>query len=96
MEFHEKLRAIRKAQSPTLTQDQFGKGLGSSYVNIQLYESSKARVMPRGSFMLKLCNKYPQYALWLMTDLDDLNEVTSKSLSRVESQSLQNTKKVKE
>lgn len=92
MEFSDKIKAIRKSQkavrkvrSPTLTQRQFGEKFNSSVVTIQLYESGK--ILPSAKFIKKLCNKFPEYALWLLTDMDpnDLDKVKNKHLPKFES-----------
>jgi antitoxin HigA-1 len=63
MEFNEKLRLLRKTTG--YTQKKFAEALDSAEISIRNYEAGRKN--PNGAFLHKLCNKFPEHVIWLMT-----------------------------
>ena len=63
METSEKLKLIRKTEK--YTQKQLAELLGIGETNYQRYEYGTH--IPGSDIMQKLCQKFPEYTLWLMT-----------------------------
>lgn len=78
MNFTQKIKILRAESG--YTQKDFAVKLNCATISIQNYESN--RKTPNGSLMQKLCNLFPQYALWLMTDIDDISSVKNQQPKR--------------
>ena len=76
MELSKKLKLLRKAEG--YTQVALSKVLKVGYSSIQNYECGYRK--PNHRFMQKICNQFPEYALWLMTDDIDVRAVENKTL----------------
>jgi len=63
MELNEKLKLIRKTEK--YTQRQLAELLNIDETNYQRYEYGN--VSPNTKIIQKLCQKFPEYTLWLMT-----------------------------
>lgn len=61
----ERIRMVRKAQSPKMNQDAFGVTLGASRNKIKTYELGQ--VAPNETFRALLCHTYHINPLWLET-----------------------------
>lgn len=75
MKTSEKLKLLRVATN--YTQKEFADLLKTTEISIQNYENNRSN--PNGVFLYKLCNQYPQYTLWLMTDIENANNVKNKA-----------------
>jgi transcriptional regulator with XRE-family HTH domain len=75
MNFAEKIKILRTESG--CTQKEFAMILNCATISIQNYERNRKN--PNGSLMQKLCKQFPQYALWLMTDIDDISKVINQS-----------------
>jgi transcriptional regulator with XRE-family HTH domain len=77
MNISEKIKLIRS--NTNLTQEAFAKLLNSGLQTIKNYECGYRK--PNYEFMQKLCNKFPGYAVWLMTDnLSEKEVIATKNL----------------
>jgi DNA-binding XRE family transcriptional regulator len=76
MKLNEKLKLLRKIKR--YTQIELAKTLNVGYSSVQNYEGEHRE--PNGHFMKKLCQQFPEYALWLMTDDIDVRAVENKTL----------------
>ena len=76
MTFSSKLKELRRLNN--LTQRDFAKLLGKGERNYQSYEYGTS--MPSGETIQKLCNAYPQYALWLISDIANVKDVVNQSI----------------
>jgi len=75
MEFGKKFRILR--ESCGHTQKEIATMMNVTEASIQNYESSRST--PTFAFLHKIYNKFPQYAVWLMTDIDDVGRVSNQS-----------------
>lgn len=71
MKLSKKIYFLRKAKS--YTQKELAETLGCSTISIQNYESERKN--PSGLLIQKLCKQFPQYALWLVTDIEDIGSI---------------------
>ena len=63
--FYKKIEKIRKAEN--LSQAKLCKVLD---VNLSAYEKARQRKSEaKGNLLRKVCNKFPEYTLWLMTGI---------------------------
>ena len=76
MKLSKKLKLLRKTQG--YTQIELAKTLNVGYSSIQNYECGYRK--PNHRFMQKLCQQFPQYALWFMTDDIDVKKTENKAL----------------
>jgi transcriptional regulator with XRE-family HTH domain len=76
MRLSEKVKLIRVSKG--YTQKEFAELMKSGLTTITNYEGGHSE--PNSKFMQKLCNKFPQYALWLMTDDVDVKKTENKTL----------------
>jgi len=77
MKLAKKIKLIREKHGAT--QKEFAKLMGlASDVVFRRIESGKQEP---GSYKIQLiCNKFPQYTLWLMTDITNVKSVISQSI----------------
>jgi len=75
MNFAKKIKILRT--SCGYTQRELADILDCSTLSVQNYEANRKN--PNGLLMQKLCNKFPQYTLWLMTDIDNISEISNQS-----------------
>ncbi len=70
MEVAEKIKLLRSAKG--YTQKEFSELLKIGYSSMQNYEQSS-----RGSYRIlpKLCNKFPEYTLWLMINNTNIEQI---------------------
>lgn len=61
----ERIRAVRKAQKPKMSQTVFAESLGVTVPMIYTYEND--RVVPNNAFKMLLCRTYHIHSLWLET-----------------------------
>ena len=64
MDFSEKIKEIRKTEG--YTQKKFAELIDVSEDSIRNYENN--RRIPTGDVLKNICQQFPEYALWLMTD----------------------------
>lgn len=76
MKLSKKLKALRHLNN--CTQKEFAVIVNIAWQSYQRLEYGKNT--PAGRVLLKLCNKFPHYALWLMTDDIDVKAVENKTL----------------
>jgi transcriptional regulator with XRE-family HTH domain len=76
MEISKKLKALRQLND--CTQKEFAITVNIAWQSYQRLEYGKH--IPGGRVLQKLCNKFPQYALWLMTNDIDVRAVENKTL----------------
>lgn len=76
MNINEKLKLLRCTKG--LTQKQLSGLLEVSVMTYQRYEYHAS--IPEGRVMQKLCQQFPEYALWLMSDDIDVGTVENKTL----------------
>jgi len=76
MKLSKKLKALRILNN--CTQKEFAVIVNIAWQSYQGLEYGKH--MPGGMVLLKLCNKFPEYALWLMTDDIDVKKTKNKTL----------------
>ena len=76
MEISKKLKALRTLNN--CTQKEFATIANIAWQSYQRLEYGKST--PAGRVLLKLCNQFPQYALWLMTDGIDVKKTKNKTL----------------
>ena len=76
MKLSKKLKALRILNNDT--QKEFAVMVNITGRSYQGLEYGKH--IPGGRVLQKLCNKFPQYALWLMTDDIDVKAVGNKTL----------------
>ena len=76
MNLSKKLKLLRKTEG--YTQVALSKVLRVGCPSIQNYECGYRK--PNHRFMQKLCHKFPEYTLWLMTDDIDVKAVENKTL----------------
>lgn len=76
MEINKKIKLIRIKKG--ITQVEFARLIGITHDSgVRAIENGAGEV---GSAKLeKICNLFPEYALWLMTDIDDVAIVSNKS-----------------
>jgi transcriptional regulator with XRE-family HTH domain len=93
MDFGYKIKLIRKTKG--YTQKKFAELLECATISLQQYELGKRE--PKSEFMKKLCKMFPQYTLWIMTDItnmsDSLNQINP-DLEKQENQKKQNDEKI--
>jgi len=79
MKINQKIKLIRIKAG--LTQSKFAQLIGlADDRSVREVESGKRKEI--GSAKLeKICNLFPEYALWLMTDIDDISKVNNQSLT---------------
>jgi len=78
MNINEKLKLLRKTQG--YTQKQFSELLECGYSTYQQHEIGLHQLSSR--FMQKLCQLHPEYALWLMTDIDDVASIKNQVIKQ--------------
>ena len=78
MNLSKKLKLLRKIKR--YTQIELAKTLNVGYSSVQNYEGEHRE--PNGHFMKKLCQQFPEYALWLMTDIDDVENIKNQSIKQ--------------
>lgn len=71
MNLSEKLKALRKAEG--LTQKKLSELIECSYSAYQKYELGI--IEPTHGSMVKICQQFPQYTLWLMTHSVDIDSI---------------------
>ena len=76
MKFNQKLKLIRDLKK--LTQLEIASLLKIHMRSVQRFESGEQE--PRYEVLKRLCNLYPQYTLWLMTDITNVKSVISQSI----------------
>jgi transcriptional regulator with XRE-family HTH domain len=77
MNISQKIKLIRIDSN--LTQNNLAKLLNSGLQTIKNYECGYRK--PNYAFMQKLCNKFPEYSVWLMTDnLNDKEIIATRNL----------------
>jgi transcriptional regulator with XRE-family HTH domain len=76
MKLSQKIKLLRKTHD--MSQKEFAELMGlASDVVFRRIELGKQEP---GSYKVQLiCKKFPQYALWLMTDIDDISKVINQS-----------------
>ncbi len=72
----EKLKILRKAIG--YTQKEMSVAMSCGYSTVGHYESG--RIIPTITTIENLCNKFPQYTLWLMTDIANVKGVINQSI----------------
>ena len=73
-----KLKLLRKTQG--YTQKQASELLKCGYSTYQKYELEI--IKPAHRSMVKICQQFPQYALWLMTDIDDVENIKNQAIKQ--------------
>jgi transcriptional regulator with XRE-family HTH domain len=76
MSFSKKIKTLRSNNG--YTQKELSKLLGirqRSYQRLEYGDTS-----PSGLTLKKLCQQFPQYTLWLMTDSVDINSIKNQSI----------------
>ena len=76
MKLSKKLKALRILNN--CTQKEFAVIVNIAWQSYQRLEYGKNT--PAGMVLQKLCNKFPEYALWLMTDDIDVKKTKNKTL----------------
>ena len=76
MKLSEKLRLLRISKD--YTQKEFSKLTKCSYSAYQKYELEI--IKPTHSSMVKICQQFPEYTLWLMTDIDDVENIKNQAI----------------
>lgn len=71
MKLSEKVTLIRKVEG--YKQREFAQLMGSGLTTITNYEGGHRE--PNSKFMQKLCQKFPEYTLWLMTGETSDNQI---------------------
>lgn len=64
MKLSKKIKSIRKTEC--YTQKEFSKIMKVTDISIQNYENERSK--PKTEFIEKICELFPEYAYWLMTD----------------------------
>ena len=78
MKINEKLKLLRSTKG--LTQKQLSELLKITKSAYQKYELGI--IKPAHDSMVKICHQFPQYALWLMTDIDDVENIKNQALKQ--------------
>jgi transcriptional regulator with XRE-family HTH domain len=78
MNFSKKLKLLRKIKR--YTQIELAKTLNVGYSSVQNYECGYRK--PNHRFMQKLCHQFPEYTLWLMTDIDDVENIKNQAIKQ--------------
>jgi transcriptional regulator with XRE-family HTH domain len=78
MNLSKKLKLLRKTEG--YTQVALSKVLRVGYPSIQNYECGYRK--PNHRFMQKLCQQFPEYTLWLMTDIDDVENIKNQAIKQ--------------
>jgi transcriptional regulator with XRE-family HTH domain len=73
-----KLKLLRKTQG--YTQKQASELLKCGYSTYQKYELEI--IKPAHRSMVKICQQFPEYTLWLMTDIDDVANIKNQSIKQ--------------
>jgi transcriptional regulator with XRE-family HTH domain len=63
MEFNERLKLIRKKEK--YTQEEFAASIGCGLSTLGHYEAGRRE--PTQNILTALCNKFPEYTIWIMT-----------------------------
>jgi transcriptional regulator with XRE-family HTH domain len=73
-----KLKLLRGTKG--LTQKRMSELLEVREVTYQMYEYQK--YISGGRVMQKLCNQFPEYTLWLMTDIDNIENIKNQAIKQ--------------
>ena len=77
MQFGEKLKRLRVTEG--YTQKGLSNALEIGERSIQNYELNERE--PNYCFIQKICKKFPEYALWLISDHAEVASIKNKALS---------------
>ena len=76
MKLNEKLKLLRNTKG--LTQKKISELIGITKNSYQNYELNKQK--PKYDIIQKICHQFPEYTLWLMTDIDDIENIKNQAL----------------
>ena len=74
MKLVEKIKLLRNINN--YTQVEFARYLNCGLTTITNYEGKHRN--PNAEFLQKICNKFPEYTLWLMTGEVDIKQIKPK------------------